>query len=244
MGRVIYFFVGVFVSAAAVTLYVIPYEVATQTLILAGALTTVIFPVVTNLIQQAPQQAMVVFHLWLGRIVGLMFVVLSLLAYSLPTLLHLWVGDQVTDESVRVGQILCVGVFFNTIGGMYFSLLHVRGWKANVLRFLVSGLYRLALGRGNLQVICQNPDDRKTLMQLTGLPINKVAMILGSGVDLSAYTVKPIPQGVPLVVMAARLLRDKGVYEFVAAATRLLRQRGVAARFWLAGEPDLATRPT
>ncbi len=121
------FFVGVFVSASAVTLYVIPYEVATQTLILAGALTTVIFPVITNLIHKAPQQAMVVFHLWLGRIVGVMFIVLLLLAFSMPLLLHLWVGERVTEESVRVGQILCVGVFLNTIGAMYFSLLHAQG---------------------------------------------------------------------------------------------------------------------
>ena len=39
------------------------------------------------------------------------------------------------------------------------------------------------------------------------------------------------------MVMAARLLRDKGVYEFVAAA-RLLRGRGVDARFWLVGDKD------
>ncbi len=121
------FFVGVYVSATAVTLYVIPYEVTTQTLILAGALTTVIFPVVTNLLNKEPEQAMAVFHLWLARIVGVMFVVLSLLAYAMPTLLHLWVGERITEESVRVGQLLCVGVFFNTIGAMYFSLLHARG---------------------------------------------------------------------------------------------------------------------
>lgn len=121
------FFVGVFVSAAAVTLYVIPYEVVTQTLIFAGAITTVIFPVVTNLLHKEAEQAMAVFHLWLGRIVGVMFIVLAILAYLMPILLHLWVGDQVTEESVWVGQILCIGVFFNTIGAMYFSLLHARG---------------------------------------------------------------------------------------------------------------------
>jgi O-antigen/teichoic acid export membrane protein len=141
------FFVGVFLSAAAVTLYVIPYEVATQTLILAGALTTVIFPVVTNLIHTTPHQAMVVFHLWLGRIVGIMFIVLSLLAYLLPTLLHLWVGEQVTEESVRVGQILCIGVFLNTIGAMYFSLLHAQGYvkQTAILHLIELPIYILLL---------------------------------------------------------------------------------------------------
>src|SRR5262249_7567580 len=40
-----------------------------------------------------------------------------------------------------------------------------------------------------------------------------------------------------LVVLPARLLRDKGVMEFVEAA-RKLQEQGVAARFALVGEPD------
>lgn len=141
------FFVGVIVSAAAVTLYVIPYEVATQTLILAGALTTVIFPVVTNLIHTTPHQAMAVFHLWLGRIVGIMFIVLSLLAYLLPMILDMWVGERVTEDSVRVGQILCLGVFFNTIGAMYFSLLHAQGYvkQTAILHLIELPIYILLL---------------------------------------------------------------------------------------------------
>jgi glycosyltransferase involved in cell wall biosynthesis len=43
--------------------------------------------------------------------------------------------------------------------------------------------------------------------------------------------------------MASRLLRDKGVMEFVEAA-RLLRQRGLNARFWLIGAPDPANPAT
>ena len=170
------FFVGVYVSAAAVTLYVIPYEVATQTLILAGALTTVIFPVVTNLIHKAPQQAMVVFHLWLGRIVGVMFIILSLLAYLMPILLHLWVGERITEESVRVGQILCVGVFFNTIGGMYFSLLHARGYvkQTAILHLIEFPLYILLL----MKLISSFGITGCALAWVTRATIDTVALIL------------------------------------------------------------------
>jgi len=141
------FFIGVFVSAAAVTLYVIPYEITTQTLIVAGALTTVVFPVVTNLLQQAPEQAIKAFHLWLGRIVGVMAVLMAGLAYFMPLLLHLWVGDKVTEVSVQVGQILCAGVFFNTIGAMYFSLLHAQGYvkQTAILHLVELPLYILLL---------------------------------------------------------------------------------------------------
>jgi O-antigen/teichoic acid export membrane protein len=121
------FFVGTLISAAAVTFYVIPYEVTVQTLLFVGAITTVAFPVISNLIHIAPQQATVIFHLWLYRVAGLMFVLMAILAYIMPDLLHLWIGPQVTAESVMVGRVLCIGVFFNAIGAMYFSLLHAYG---------------------------------------------------------------------------------------------------------------------
>jgi glycosyltransferase involved in cell wall biosynthesis len=152
-----------------------------------------------------------------------------------PQIVHL-----VTIKPVLFGGIAArlVGVpaVVAAISGLGYVFI-AKGWKAKSIRFFVAGLYRLALGKRKLQVICQNPDDRETLVRAAGLSLHKVAMIPGSGVDLSAYTLTPLPQGVPVVVMAARLLVDKGVYEFIAAA-ELLRKRGVDARFLLAGEPD------
>ena len=116
------FFIGGLISAAAVTFYVIPYEVAIQMLIFTGAVTTVIFPFLTNLLQKAPKQANVVFRLWLYRISGMMAVIMTLLAYAMPKLLESWVGDHIAGDSVRVGQILCLGVFINAVGTMFFSI--------------------------------------------------------------------------------------------------------------------------
>jgi glycosyltransferase involved in cell wall biosynthesis len=103
----------------------------------------------------------------------------------------------------------------------------------------VGALYRLALGHRNLKVIFQNPDDRAGLSKLAHLPDSKVEMIRGSGVDLTQYGHTPLPLGVPVVLLAARLLADKGVREFVEAA-RLLKQQGVSARFCLVGSVDPA----
>jgi glycosyltransferase involved in cell wall biosynthesis len=108
-----------------------------------------------------------------------------------------------------------------------------------VRRWLVGGLYRVALGHNNLKVVFQNPDDRDSLSKLAHLKDSKVEMIRGSGVDLIQYSYSPLPLGVPVVLLAARLLADKGVREFVQAA-RFLKQQGVSARFCLVGSIDPA----
>ena len=70
------------------------------------------------------------------------------------------------------------------------------------------------------------------------LDSKKIRLLRGSGVNLSEFTQLEEPDGMPLVCFAARLLYDKGLYDFVAAA-RLLRERGIQARFWLAGDIDM-----
>ena len=56
--------------------------------------------------------------------------------------------------------------------------------------------------------------------------------------DTDQFYETPLPEDVPMVVLPARMLRDKGVVEFVAAA-RLLKARGLKARFVLAGGTDV-----
>src|SRR5690606_39329131 len=67
----------------------------------------------------------------------------------------------------------------------------------------------------------------------------QVRLIPGSGVDCSRFQVRPAPRGDgPLrVLLAARLLWDKGIAEYIAAARRLLDE-GRPLRFLLAGDPD------
>jgi len=107
----------------------------------------------------------------------------------------------------------------------------VSGGSFGWLRLTLGGVLRLALARG--AVIVQNPDDLEAVAAL-GVARQRLHLIPGAGVDVSRFTHQPEPDGMPVVLMASRLLRDKGVAEFVAAA-RALRGR---ARFVLAGAPD------
>ena len=154
-----------------------------------------------------------------------------------PDVVHL-----VTIKPVLLGGLVArltgVPAVVVAVSGLGFVFM-ARGAKAAVRRWLVGALYRVALGHRNLTVIFQNPDDRASLTKLAHLPDSKIAMIRGSGVELTQYSGTPEPLGVPVVLLAARLLADKGVREFVQAA-RLLKQQGVSARFCLVGSIDPA----
>lgn len=108
---------------------------------------------------------------------------------------------------------------------------------ARIRRWLVTRLYRASFKHKRLAVIFQNPDDRDVLIGMKALKIEQVRMIRGSGVALKDYPCVPEPEGIPKVVMAARLLKDKGVFEFVEAAS-LLQQRGLSVQMCLVGSPD------
>ncbi|MEJ2034030.1 MAG: glycosyltransferase family 4 protein [Deltaproteobacteria bacterium] len=152
-----------------------------------------------------------------------------------PQIVHL-----VTIKPVILGGIAArlTGVpgVVAAISGLGFVFI-AKGAKAAIVRALVAGLYRLALGKKNLRIILQNTHNRSLLLARKAVKPEKVVMIRGSGVDLSIYQKTPEPDGLPVVTLAARLLRDKGVCEFVEAA-RLLAKQQVRARFWLAGDPD------
>lgn len=152
-----------------------------------------------------------------------------------PGLLHL-----VTIKPVLYGGLAArlapVGGVVSAVSGLGFVFMS-SGRKAVLVRNVISTMYRLAFGKKNLRVIFQNPDDRDVLLSAGALDKSKVKMIRGSGVDLSLYQVLPEPSGSPVVCFAARLLRDKGVCEYVEAV-RLLRERGVRATFRLVGDPD------
>jgi glycosyltransferase involved in cell wall biosynthesis len=109
--------------------------------------------------------------------------------------------------------------------------------RALVIRKLVVLSCKVAFRHGNQRIVFQNPDDQGVFIQNKILPAAQTVLIKGSGVDVHTYVPTPEPEGVPVVVLASRMLRDKGVVEFVGAA-RGLRGAGVLARFVLVGETD------
>ena len=98
-------------------------------------------------------------------------------------------------------------------------------------------MYKIAFRKNNIKVIFQNEEDKKIISKASGLNKDKIALIKGSGVDLDKYSFKPIPKGRPIISMASRLQKDKGVTEYYEAA-KILKEKGVEADFYFIGSLD------
>jgi glycosyltransferase involved in cell wall biosynthesis len=124
----------------------------------------------------------------------------------------------------------------NALAGMGF-LFTSSSRTAAVLRYAVSQIFRVLLNAGRSVLILQNPDDEAVLVSGGLVAPLRVRLIRGSGVDIERFAPMPEPGGTPVVMLPSRMLWDKGVGEFVAAAGAL-RARGVVARFVLVGDGD------
>ena len=121
------FVIAAVLSAAAVTVYVLPYEVVVQSLVLVGAISSVMFPGLSKLIQEKPGQWRPYFLKWLFRVAGMMTLVCSTMFFVIPVLLPMWIKHNLHPESIEIGRILCLGVMANAVGAMFYSLIHARG---------------------------------------------------------------------------------------------------------------------
>ena len=135
-----------------------------------------------------------------------------------------------------VARAVRVPAVVHVVGGLGY-VFRARGFKASLLRAGVKPVYRLALGYPRVRVVFHNSDDRDAFVRDRFVDEAATVLIRGSGVDTDRFSLAPEPEGTPLVLLASRMLWDKGVGEYVEAARRL-RADGVAARFVLVGGSD------
>lgn len=126
----------------------------------------------------------------------------------------------------------------NAVAGMG-SLFIAQSRKSRFMQALVALTYRWLFNVTDARIIVQNPDDRNLLLERNIARSDRIVLIRGAGVDLQEFSPRPELDGPPLVVLPARMLRDKGVGEFVEAA-RLIKANGKHARFALVGDVDPA----
>ncbi len=154
---------------------------------------------------------------------------------EMPDIVH-----HVTIKPVIYGTLASrfahVPAVVNAIPGMGFVFTQ-RGFTARVVRSLVNLLYRIALSHDNMRFIFQNREDLQSFVEHTVIPEQLTYLIRGSGIDLNEFPCTPEPADPITFVLVARMLSDKGIREFVAAARRV-RVLQPAWRFLLVGGVD------
>ena len=111
----------------------------------------------------------------------------------------------------------------NTVPGLGY-VFGQEGWRGAVQRASIKRAYRTALAHPRSKVIFENPDDCRDFLAWRLIKDDQGITIKGAGVDLGRFHPHPAGAASPLtVVMASRLLWDKGVAVFVEAAARVKR---------------------
>jgi len=111
-------------------------------------------------------------------------------------------------------------------------------FKKYVVAYAQVILYRLALPLLD-RLIFLNRDDPEDLVQRYRLKVRKVCVLGGIGLDLQKYVYSTPPSRMVSFIFIGRLLAEKGVREYVAAA-RLVKLKYPTARFFMLGDLDEA----
>ncbi|TVZ72906.1 glycosyltransferase involved in cell wall biosynthesis [Rhizobium mongolense USDA 1844] len=121
--------------------------------------------------------------------------------------------------------------------GHVFSDASLRTLKGRWIKRLCVWLYRLAMA-GAKAVFVYNDADRSDIIENSLVhDVSVIHRVAGSGVDVDHYAFAPAPFEKPVFLMVTRLIKDKGVFEYVEAARRL-KQHLPNAEFQLLGPFD------
>lgn len=150
-----------------------------------------------------------------------------------PDLVHHFTIKCMIYGSLAARQVGIKSIV-NSVTGLGFVFLS-RKPSVCLLRAVIKRLYKKAF-KGT-QVIFENPDDRALFIELGLVGESNSHVILGTGIDTDTFVPVRPPDSTPLTILPARMLWDKGIGEFVEAATAI-REEGIQARFALIGKLD------
>lgn len=107
-------------------------------------------------------------------------------------------------------------------------------FRSCLVRTIMLPLYKIAL-HFNTKVFFQNQDDCAEFARRNIFgDLVRTVMINGSGVNIDYFNAMPVPAGPISFILIARLIRDKGIYEYLAAA-KIIKQQYPQAQFTLVG---------
>ena len=111
------------------------------------------------------------------------------------------------------------GVVINALVGMGYIFTST-DTRASVVKPILSRILKSLLRSKPVHVVIENPDDLKALVDDGFVRPGTISLIRGAGVDLNAFPFHPEVAGPVVVTLVSRILRDKGVLEFIEAVKK------------------------
>jgi glycosyltransferase involved in cell wall biosynthesis len=166
-----------------------------------------------------------------------LFALMRLYRKIRPDLVH-----HLTIKPILYGSIAArfcgVKAVVNAVTGLG-QVFSDEGLQGRTIRKMIIVILQLSFQKGKFCTIFQNSKDLQTLVSARVVDEDSAFLIRGSGVSLTRYLPKPEVQGRPVVILAARMIWEKGIAEFVGAAC-ILKKAGCSARFALVGNTKLS----
>jgi len=135
-------------------------------------------------------------------------------------------GELLGRQTVIVNALVGMGYIFTSTDA-----------RASLVKPLLSRILKLLLHSKSVHVVIENPDDLNSLVSDGFVQPSQISLIRGAGVNLNAFPFQPEIPGPIVVTLVSRILRDKGVLEFIEAASHL-RMSDPDVVFQIVGEPD------
>ena len=148
-----------------------------------------------------------------------------------PNLVHFFTIKPVLYGSIAA-RLSGIKRIVNAITGMGYVFAEER----SSLKTLIMMFYQISLKKTH--VIFQNSDDLNFFTSNNLISPIQTHLIPGSGVDLNNFKPTFEPEGDPIIMLAGRLLKSKGIPEFVNTARRFQTEK-IKAKFVIVGEPYL-----
>ncbi len=136
----------------------------------------------------------------------------SVLCYFIKPVIYGTLAAALAGVPRRVALIEGAGYVYNDDA--------TKSWKRRFLQAVVTWLYRLGAGRAHC-VFVLNGDDRALFINKRIVRPDHLHMLPGIGVDLDHFRPSPVPAAPTVFCLAARLIEEKGVRVFVAAAREI-----------------------
>lgn len=168
--------------------------------------------------------------------------------YSFMKLIYMFIIKRpAVVHAVTVKPILYTGLlcyflnipFLASISGLG-PVFQPTSWFGNVRKKIIVLLYKIIFSSKRCFVLCQSQSDAEYLLNKIKLDQSIIKIVKGSGVDLSKHSIDRRPSEKMNVVMASRILRSKGITEFLNSAGTISRTRS-DVNFSLAGPLDASS---